>query len=234
MSIIGLFTAKQKIEKAKDTVKKEIAEFKKETGADKTTEQFLHKAKMKNVLIVRVRSYSVGTIAAMLLGAEENVTANDEKGQYQIVTKEGTEIFEADMGMTFLTDRDILTVYDVANGRKNIGTIKQWIVSMGIPLLEKQTKTCTVSLGEDKLCDLKRYISFGELQFDTLDGKTEVKVKSEGNYSIYYKGKKIAELHELPIKAIDSFVDRYVLEYKEEKDRYIAVMMAIALDVVNV
>lgn len=228
---------KKKIAKAKETIKKEISEIKneaksvkKDVGLDQTTDQFVQKAKMENVLIVRTRSYSAGTMAATLLGA----TAGSDKGQYRIVTKDGKEVFVSDMETTLLTDRDILSVYDTSNGKQKIGNIKQWVISGGIPLFEKEAKTCTVTLEKEKLCDLKRCISFGELQFETFEGRAEIRVKSEDNYSVYYKRKKIAELHALPMKLKDGFVDRYVLEYKEKKDLQVAVMMAIAVDVVNV
>jgi uncharacterized protein (UPF0254 family) len=189
----------------------------------------MQKTKTDNVVIVRMRSYSVGTMAATLLGA----AVGGGKGQYQIVTKDGTEVFSSDMETTLLTDREMLTVYDTSNGKRKIGCVKQWLISGGIPLFEKEAKTCTVILEKDKLCDLKKCVSFGDLQFETLEGSAEVKIKSENNYSIYYKRKKIAELHELPVKLKDGFVDKYVLEYKEAKYIQVAVMMAIAVDTVN-
>lgn len=240
MALIKLLMAKQKIEKGKEALKEgkealkeSVAAVKKEAGLDKTADKVMQKTKTDNVLIVRMRSYSVGTMAATLLGAAVGATAGGGKGQYQIITKDGEEMFVSDMETTFFTDRDILTVYDTSNGKRKIGSVKQWLISGGVPLLEREAKTCTVTLEKDKLCDLKKCVSFGDLQFETLEGSAEVKIKSEDNYSIYYKRKKIAELHELPMKLKDGFVDRYVLEYKEAKDIQVAVMMAIALDTVN-
>lgn len=233
MALIKLLMAKQKMEKGKEALKESVAAVKQEAGLDKTAEKVIQKTKTDNVLIVRMRSYSVGTMAATLLGAAVGATAGGGKGQYQIVTKDGKEIFASDMETAFFTDRDILTVYDTSNGKRKIGSVKQWLISGGIPLLEREAKTCTVTLEKDKLCDLKKSVSFGDLQFETFEGSAEVKIKSEDNYSIYYKRKKIAELHELPMKLKDGFVDRYVLEYKEAKDIQVAVMMAIALDTVN-
>ena len=230
MSLKGLLVGKQKLEKAKASLKESVVAVKKEAGLDKTSDQFIQKSKMKNVLIIKMRSYYVGTMAAALLGA----TSGGGKGQYQIVTKEGEEVYVSDMETTLLTERDILSVYDMSDKKRKIGSIKQWVISGGVPLLEKEAKTCTVTLEKDKLCDLKKCVSFGDLQFETLEGRADVKIKSEGNYSIYCKGKKIAELHELPMKLKDGFVDRYVLEYKEVKDQQVAVMMALAIDVVMV
>ena len=233
MALIKFLIAKQKMEKGKEALKESVAAVKKETGLDKTADKVIQKTKTDNVLIVRMRSFSVGTMAATILGATVGSTTDGGKGQYQIVTKDGKEVFASDMETTLLTGRDILTVYDTSDSKRKIGSIKQWLISGGIPLYEKEAKTCTVTLGKDKLCDLKKCVSFGDLQFETLEGGTEVKIKSVDNYSIYYKRKKIAELHKLPMKFKDGFVDRYVLEYKEAKDIQVAVMMAIALDVVN-
>ena len=232
MSIIKLIAGKHKLDKAKESFKESVAAVKKETGLDKTADKVIQKAKTDNVLIVKMQSYSVGTMAKTLLGVSGGATAVGNKSQYQITTKDGTEEFVSDMETTLLTDRDILTVYDTRNGKTKIGTVKQWLISGGIPLFEKEAKTCTVTFGNEKLCDLKKCISFGDLQIEAFEGRIEIKIKSNGNYSIYHKGKKIAELHELPMKLKDGFVDRYVLEYKEEKDKQVAVMMAIALDTV--
>ena len=232
MSIIKLITSKQKYEKSKDSLKKAIGEIKKEAGLDKNVDKTIQNAKTENVLIVRTRSYSVGTMAVTLLGGV-SATTSDYQWQYQVVTKEGTEVFTAKMETALVTDRDILTVYDMRNGGKKIGTVKQWLISVGIPLFEKETKKCTVTLEKEKVCDLKRCISFGDLEFETLDGDAEIKIKSNGNYFISYKGRKIADLQELPLKLKDGFVDSYVLEYKEEKDKQLAVVMAIALNVLN-
>ena len=232
MSIIKLIASKHKLDKAKESFKESVAAVKKEAGLDKTADKVIQKAKTENILIVKMQSYSVGTMAKTLLGVS-GATVVGDKSQYQITAKDGTEEFVSDMETTLLTDRDILTVYDTRNGKTKIGTVKQWLISGGIPLFEKEAKTCTVTLGKEKLCDLKKCISFGDLQIEAFEGKIKIKIKSNGNYSIYHKGKKIAELHELPIKLKDGFVDRYVLEYKEEKDKQIAVMMAIALDTVN-
>jgi len=233
MALMKLLMAKQKMEKGKEALKESVAAVKKEAGLDKTADKVIQKNKTDNVLIVRMRSYSVGTMVTTLLGAAVGATAGGGKGQYQIVTKDGKEMFASDMETTFFTDRDILTVYDTSNGKRKIGSVKQWLISGSFPLLEREAKTCTVTLEKDKLCDLKKCVSFGDLQFETLEGSVEVKIKSEDNYSIYYKRKKIAELHELPVKLKDGFVDRYMLEYKETKDIQVAVMMAIALDTVN-
>lgn len=232
MSIIKLLASKHKLEKAKESFRESVATFKKETGLDKTVDKVIQKSKTENVLIVKIQSYSIGTMAKTLLGVSGTIPTGG-KSQYQITTKDGTEEFVSEMETTLLMDRDILTVYDTRNGKTKIGTVKQWLISGGIPLFEKEAKTCTVTFENEKLCDLKKCVSFGDLQIEAFEGKIEIKIKANGNYSIYHKGKKIAELHELPMKLKDGFVDRYVLEYKEEKNKQVAVMIAIALDTVN-
>lgn len=235
MSIIGLFVAKQKMEKAKESLKEEVEILKKEVAELRTNnrlDEYMQKTKTENVLIVRVRSYSLGTIASVLLNKDiEKIADND--GYYQVVSKDGEELFVSDLKSTFWADRDILTVYDMNNGKRKVGTVKQWLVSGRIPLLEKEAKTCTVMLEKTKLCDLKRYISFGELQFDAYDGDAAIRVKAEDHYVIKYRGKEIAQVYELPTKMKDGFSDRYVIEYKDKKDRELVAMMAIALDICN-
>ena len=127
MSIIKLIASKHKLEKAKESFKESVATFKKETGLDKTADKVIQKAKTEHILIVKMQSYSVGTMAKTLLGVSSNATVGS-KSQYQITTKDGTEEFVSDMETTILTDRDILTVYDTRNGKTKIGTV---IYSLG-------------------------------------------------------------------------------------------------------
>lgn len=231
MSIKGLLYMLEKLDESKKPSKKE-QKTQNKTKKESPTDKIIKKAKTKNLLIVRTQSYSMGTMAATLLGST-SVTTNGNGSHYQIVTPSGEEQYVSNMEDTLLTDRDILTVYDMRNGKRKIGMVKQYLISVGVPLFEKETKKCTVTMDNEKLCNLKRCISFGNLQLETLDGKAKITIKSEGHYAIYYGRRKIADVHEIPIKLKNGFVDRYVIEYTEDGDQNTAVMMTIALDTVN-
>ena len=70
-------------------------------------------------------------------------------------------------------DRDMLYLYDSED--KRIGSIKERLFSIGVPLLEKEVKKCSVYLGKEKICQLKKYKSFGELEFEDLEGSVKIK-----------------------------------------------------------
>ena len=233
MSIIRFMLGKRSLEKGKKELKESVAAFKKEISRlDNASDSIIQASTAENILIIKTQSYSIGTMAKVTLGNYSTVDLNN-KCQYKITTKDGTEAFVSNTEETLFTTRDILTIYDTRTGKRKIGTIKQWLVSGGVPLFEKDAKTCTVTLQNEKLCDLKKCVFFGDLQIETSASFLKVRIESDNEYSIHYKGQKIAKLHEIPAKLKDGFVDRYVLEYNDKKHTHIVVMLAIALDIVN-
>lgn len=217
-----------------------IDSFKEKAGLKRTRETIIRKINSQNILIIRARSYSLGNVLSFMKNAiQRNIPkliefASESVGaQFEVETQDGKRTFFANFENDGLTDRDILGVYEVNDGCKKIGTVNQHLFSKSLSPFEKESNKCTVMLGRTKLCELKKYVSFGELKFETLSGSARVEAKDEWEYSIYYKRKKIAELHEIPIKLKDEHVDKYVLEYVDEEYLHVAIMMAMAIENVN-
>lgn len=202
----------------------------------KTTDEVIKNVSQKNYLIIKARSFSVSSIAGMFKDKTPNT--NDLLGRFQIVDKDGILKYKSeDKESSLLSDivdydREFLNVYDSSN--KKIGSVKEWLVSIGVPLLEKEVKKCTIKIGNEKFCDLKKYESFGDLEFDTLYGDIKVSHKDKKDFTISHKGKKIAALHTVPINLKDGHADKFIIEYDDPEYEIIAVMVAIGIDIINV
>ena len=189
---------------------------------------YVKNVKSKYHLIIKSRSYSVGTIAGALTGV---VLTDDLLGRYQVYDGDGVLKYRSDAECN-MTNRDILDIYDAED--KRIGCVKEWLVSVGIPLFEKEVKKCTVKYAGNKICDLKKYVSFDGLEFEVLDGAVKIKYDDDGKeFTLNYKGKKIAQLHTVPIRLKDGYTDKFVMEYDSLENEAIAVLIAIAIDLIN-
>lgn len=66
-----------------------------------------------------------------------------------------------------------------------------------MPLFEKEVQKCTVHIGNELLCKLKKYESFGELYFETLEGNIKI-IYDKSNpheFGIMKNHKKIAKIY---------------------------------------
>ena len=193
-----------------------------------TTEDYAKKVTTKYHLIIKSRSYSVGT----LINAIKDIMpdTDDVYGAYRVYDPDGNLLYSSDSEDT-LTMRDVLTICD-AHGKK-IGSVKEWIMSVGVPLLEKDVKRCTVKMGREKICDLKKYKSFGDLYFECTEGSVDISHQDGNEFQISYNGRRIAKLHTVPINLKNGYADKFVMEYDQKEDEAIAVMLAIAIDTIR-
>lgn len=182
----------------------------------------------KNYLVIKSKSYSIGTMVGFFTGKIPNM--NDYLGRYQIVDGNGTLKYKSNAENT-ITDREILDLFD-ASGNK-VGYVKEHLISTGIPLFEKEVKKCTVFLGKEKIALLKKYVSFGDLTFDVLEGNVKITHKEGKEFKIHYKGKPVATLHDCPLNLKDGYADKFVMEYKDPADEVVAILLATAIDLIN-
>ena len=229
MSLKGLLFGSQKFEETKESFKSAIASFKEEVGLDRPANTLVEASQFANVLIVKSRSYSLGSIFSC---SQEDVHSIDNEF-FQIVTTNGEKIYSAKMEPDILTNRDLFSVYDTRFDKRKIGEIKQWLISMRMPIFEKEAKTCSVLLGKEKIGVLKKCVSFGKTEFQTIEGNISVRFESENDFSILYHEKEIAKSHAIPLKLKNSFVDRYVLEYPDLRDEQVALMVTLAIDCIT-
>ena len=179
-----------------------------------------------NYLVIKARSFSVGTIVGLFSG---DGLVSDDLGRYQVETSDGRLKYAVKAKIT-ATDRDILDLYD-ENSRK-LGHIKEHLLPMGVPVFEKDVKKCTVFWGKEKLCVLKKYKSFGEKHIDVVEGKAKVSCKGK-EIKISCYGRDIALLHEVTVNLRDGYVDRFVMEPYSKEDEALGVLFATAIDLLG-
>lgn len=193
----------------------------------KTAAEHIQEIK-KNYLVIKSKSYSISTIVSFFAGKTPNM--NDYLGRYQIVDGNGILKYKTNAEDT-ITDREILDLFD-ANGKK-VGYVKEHLISTGVPLLEKKVKKCTVFLRKEKIALLKKYVSFGDLEFDVLEGDVKITHEEGKNFKIHYKGKLVATLHDCPRNFMDGYVDKFVIEYENPADEVVVILLATAIDLIN-
>lgn len=197
------------------------------SSGKKSTEEYI-KAIKNNYLVIKERSRSVGTMINILSDKKEHI--DDPLGRYRVYDNLGNLKYKSTVEIT-LADREVIDIFD-ENDRK-IGCVKEHLLSAGVPLLEKEVKKCSVYLGKDKICELKKYKSFGDLYFEVLDGNVKIEHDKGQNFKINYKGKILSKLHDVPYKMKDGYTDKFVMEYCDVKNDIVGVLLAIALDVIN-
>lgn len=196
-------------------------------AGEKTAAEHIQEIK-KNYLIIKSKSYSIGDVVGIVIGNAPKM--NDYLVRYQIVDGNGTLKYKSSAENT-ITDREILDLFDT-NGNK-IGYVKEHLISTGIPLFEKEVKKCTVYLGKEKIALLKKYVSFGDLEFEVLEGSVKITHKEGKDFKIQYEGEQIAILHDCPFNLMDGYADKFVMEYDSPEYEVVAILLATAIDLIN-
>lgn len=190
-------------------------------------EEYINKTE-KRCLIIKAKSYTLGGMIGVLSGDPSYI--NDCNGKYQITDVSGAVIYKS-LADNTITDREILNIYDKSGSK--IGCVKEHLVSMGIPLLEKDVKKCSVFLRNEKIAELKKSICFGDLEFETLEGNVKILHQQGRNFQVKYRGESILKLHDVPFNMKDGYAEKYVMEYENTTDEVVAVLLAIAIDLIN-
>lgn len=206
-----------------DSINSALSKLGKAIG-QKTVEEYIQDSS-GNCLVIKARSYSLKTMSKMLSG--DISVSEDSVIRYRIFDAFGVERYTSRAEST-ITTREVQNIFD-ANGKK-VGSIKQHLIPVSVPLLEKDVKEFTVYLGNEEICELRKSVSFGELE--VIDSSRAVKFSSkEGEpIKIYYKNWLVAKLHDIPLIVKDGFRDRYVLEYDDNENEVLAILLTIAAD----
>lgn len=208
------------------TVNNVLTKLGKATGQKTSTEYIQHSR--NRCLIIKEKSYSLGTMVGAFTGKSPDLT--DYLGRYQIFDADGNMKYKSVTENTII-DREILDLYDVADHK--IGYVKEHIISVGVPLFEREVKKCSVYLGTQKIAELKKYILFGDLGFDTLEGSVKIIHNKGKTFKIKYKNKLIATLLDVPLNLQDGYVDKFVMECDDPSMEVEAVLLATAIDLIN-
>lgn len=209
-----------------NTVNNVLTKLGKTTG-QKTSSEHIQQSK-KHCLIIKAESCSLGTLVGLFTG-KSSILA-DCLDRYQIFDSAGNIKYKSSPANTII-DRGILDLYDAANHK--IGYVREHIISVGVPLFEKEVKKCSVYLGTQKIAELKKYVSFGDLYFEALEGNVKITHNKGKSFRITYRNKLIATLLEVPLNLKDGYADKFVMEYDDPAMEVEAVLLATAIDLIN-
>ncbi len=172
--------------------------------------------------IIQTKSTSVSNVLGTIIEEEEL----ENKPSYQIFDENGVVQYHSDAKDT-LTNRDILVLYD-ENGNK-IGKIKEHLVSMGKPVIEKDTKKCSIYLEQEKIAQVKKYLSLNGLNMSV--SAASYRITHRGfRFQIFEDDHLLATLYDCALNFKEGFVDKYVMSY-DPMEKSKAVLFAIAIDV---
>lgn len=213
------------ISEFKDTVKK----FKQEVGID-LLKDFEYKAD-KNYLYVKAPSLSLKSMGGILAGNVSNIESFGSR--YKIYDLNENIKYFSDYDISLILDRESITLYD--SQKNKIGKVKEYAFSVGVPFFEKEVKKCCVYLKNNLICKLKKYESFGELCFETLEGDIRIKYdKNKPREFIITKNKEIARIYTPILKLKDEYVDKYLIEYEDTSNEEIILLTVLAIDIINI
>lgn len=179
----------------------------------------------ENCLIIKAKSYSLGT----MIGALHDKIPNDKDylGRYQIVDTFGEIKYKAIEENSFI-DRKIIYLFN-ANDQK-IGSLKESILTMGVPVFEKDVKRCSIYLKEEEIAELKKSSYFGNLELEISEENIEITYKKEEEFKVYYKGILIAEFYDVPLILKDGYREKYVMKYDNAENEVLAILLMMAID----
>ena len=187
------------------------------------------KKENKYYLIFKIPSTTIGILKEIIKNPYEAI----EKfgSMYQFCDMDGNVKYISDFDSSLALSRETVTLYD--ENRNKYGEVKEYLMSFGYPFLEKEVKKCRVDFGDSNLCKLKKYVSWGDLEFETLEGKIHIKCVDQKakKYSIKNGNKIIAKVNELPTKFIDGLAEHYIIEYKNIEDEKIITLVVVALKI---
>ncbi len=187
----------------------------------KTTAEQIQQSK-KNCLIIKAMSCS--SVIGLFTGEPSNIA--DYLGRYLIYDTAGNLKYKS------AVENAAINLYDVSNCK--FGSVKEHFISVGVPFFEKDVKKCSVYLGAQKIAVLKKYVSYGDLNIDTLDGSVKITYNKDKTFKINYKSKLIATLHDVSqINLKNGYVDKYVMEYADTSNEVVAVLLATAIDFIS-
>ena len=228
LKIAGSETVKQIIspENIEATINGLTSKISKSMGQPSTNVRL--EKNQSNCLVIKFKMFSLKEISSLVTG---NSSVQAEKGRYYIFDTNGILKYQTNDENSFFLDKDTYHLFDMDNNE--LGTIKESVFSVGVPLLEKDVKKCSVFLSNEKLCVLKGYKSFGEKNIEILDSNYCVEYnKSEKHIMIKSNGKKIAKLHILPHHINNGFIDKFVLEYDNSDLEIVAILLSVAISFV--
>lgn len=151
----------------------------------------------------------------------------DKNGDLQYLSLEKRKGLDEDL---ISKDIDKLYLFDL-NGNI-IGRVKEHVISFNTPVIENNSKTCSVFLDDNKLWQVRRYYSFGKEHFETNNENYNLEY-TKNNKFIIKKGKKtIATITIFRFNLKERFSRTIVIEYDDIKQDIPTILFAMAIDTV--
>ena len=201
------------------------------------TRKSYKKKENKKYMYLKQASYSISSLVNMTnqLIKGQDISSNIDKygSVYRFYNSQNRLIFTSDYKSSLMLDKETITLYD--DKKQKIGYVKENVFSMRVPLFEKDAKKCSIHIGED-IAKIKKYVSFGDLTFETLEGKMYIaynnsKDQNKHTYTIKKGDKDIAKVTEVPLIFVDGYIDRFIIEYDQKEDEEAIALMTIALTI---
>ena len=209
-----------------------------EVANGKQTVEKYNKKEDKLYMYYKQLSYSIESIIHITKSSLYNqipLDYIDKNGAIYIVCDENNNLlYTSDYDSSLISDTETITIYD--NKNNEIGNVKEKFFSLGIPLLEKEAKRCQMTLFKEKTCLIKKYVSFGELEFETEDGEFYIDYDNS-NGKQEYKLKKsntiIAKLICVPPVITNDYITKYIIEYDNIKYQSEIVLLTTMLNILR-
>ena len=188
----------------------------------------------KNCLIIKSLLGTKQDVMSMVKGLF--VKESELVEYYQIVDVNGDIKYKGKYKyLTLLEsceDRDTLTIELCDKDNKVVGCIKD-IKHKNREWFDKNVRRCSIYISDKKICDFKKYEMSDDVHYSFEYSNYSVYDNKLNSYDFKFSGKQIAKLHITQIKKDEKFFEQYVLEYQNEKDEIIGILLALALNTIK-
>lgn len=184
----------------------------------KTAAEYISSLKEKHYLLVKSKCVPKTTIPNIF-----NALA-DEHYQFLIYNEEGKCVFRVDTSSPFVFGKEYLRLFD-QNGEE-VGSIEENLISLGVPLLEKNSKDYTVKFKGEELCQITACISMGLRDIGCSDSVYIDRYKN--HFLIRYKNKKLAQVYDVLGHIQKGHIDRFVIGYDDPGHGALATLLCLA------
>lgn len=166
---------------------------------------------------------------------KESLKYFDYDGTYKIFNKNGDLKFlflEKRRGLgEELIGKDIDKLYLFDLDGNVLGRIREHIISLQMPVIENDSKTVSVFLKDNKLCNVRRYYSVGREIFDIGSNYAIEHIKNK-EFNIKKGRKNIAKITIFRSNLKNYFPRSIVVEYDDVKTDKEIILLAMALDAI--
>lgn len=167
---------------------------------------------------------------------KERLKYCDYIGNYKVFDKNGLLKYvcleeQTTLGEEIIgKDLDKLFLFNL-NGEV-LGRVKEHVISLHAPIIEHNAKTCTILVGNDKLCDVRRCYSVGKECFEINGGRFVLKTVKNKEFEIKKGSKRVAKFTILRANLRKRFSRCVVIEYDDVKYETSAILLGMAFDTV--